>query len=156
MDLNALTAEALSEGRPELVAEFEKVGFEKGKTEGFDAGKTEGLELGKAEGAKAETERLESIDKVAMSGYEDIVDVAKKDGKSTAEDVELAIIRKQRANLSDQSTARATDGANLAAQVAQLNTDPNDDDATAKEAAKKESDKKAGSAMLSGVKTKGE
>lgn len=125
MDLSGLTAESLTENRPDLVAEFKKMGFEDGKTEGFTSGKEEGLELGKAEGAKAETERLASIDAVAMSGYEDIVDAAKKDGESTAEDVELAIIRKQRANLSNASMARGTDGANLAAQVAELNEGAN-------------------------------
>ena len=121
MDLSGLTAEALTETRPDLVAEFKKLGFEDGKTEGFTSGKEEGIELGKAEGAKAETERLASIDEVAMAGYEDIVADAKKDGESTAEDVELAIIRKQRTNLSNAGTARGTDAANLAKQTAELN-----------------------------------
>ena len=135
VDLSELTAEALTESRPELVAAFEKVGFEKGKTEGFSSGKEEGLKLGKAEGAKAETTRLASIDDVAMSGYEDIVDAAKKDGKSTAEDVELAIIRKQRKNISTAGEARSIDGKNLAAQTAELNAgasggadEPSDED----------------------------
>ena len=118
MNLSGLTAEALAESRPDLVAEFQKVGF--------DNGKEEGLTLGREEGAKAETTRLASIDDVAMAGYESIVADAKADGKSTAEDVELAIIRQQRANLSTASTARATDGKNLAAQTAELNAGGSD------------------------------
>ena len=118
MNLSGLTAEALAESRPDLVAEFQKVGF--------DNGKEEGLTLGREEGAKAETTRLASIDDVAMAGYESIVADAKADGQSTAEDVELAIIRQQRANLSTASTARATDGKNLAAQTAELNAGGSD------------------------------
>ena len=118
MNLRGLTAEALAESRPDLVAEFQKVGF--------DHGKEEGLTLGREEGAKAETTRLASIDDVAMAGYESIVADAKADGQSTAEDVELAIIRQQRANLSTASTARSTDGTNLAAQTAELNAGGSD------------------------------
>ena len=118
MNLSGLTAEALAESRPDLVAEFQKVGF--------DNGKEEGLTLGREEGAKAETTRLASIDDVAMAGYESIVADAKADGQSTAEDVELAIIRQQRANLSTASTARSTDGTNLAAQTAELNAGGSD------------------------------
>jgi len=135
MNLSDITVDFLQENLPDVVAVFTKQGFEDGKKEGFTSGKEEGLGLGKAEGAKAETERLASIDKVAMAGYEDIVDAAKKDGKSTAEDVELAIIRKQRANISTAGAARSTDGKNLAAQTAELNAgasgggdEPSDED----------------------------
>ena len=84
-------------------------------------GKEAGMADGKVEGAKAEAGRVAEIEAVAMPGYENIVADAKADGTSTAEDVELAIIRKQRESLSNGKAARSTDGANLAAQTAELN-----------------------------------
>lgn len=119
MDLSGITAEALTESRPELVAEFEKVGFDKGREEG--------LSLGKIEGAQAESQRVASIDEVAMAGYEDVVSDAKADGKSTAQDVKLAIFDKMQESTASSATSRATDGANLAAQAAEL-TAPNADE----------------------------
>lgn len=108
----ALTAESIRADYPEIAAVF--------VAEGEEAGKTAGM----VEGAQAEAGRIASIDAVAMAGYEDVVAAAKADGKSTADDVKLAIFDAMKEKSTSASTARATDGANLAAQAAELGTDP--------------------------------
>ena len=137
MDLSGLTVEALTESRPDLVAEFKKLGFEDGKTEGFTSGKEEGMELGKAEGAKSEAERIESIEKLSMAGYENIIADAKLDSNATPDSVKLAIFDAIQKKSASAKNARGTDGENLAKQTAELNseaTPEQNDDAAAKAA----------------------
>lgn len=135
----ALTAEAIKEKYPDIVAGFVAEGVEKG------------TEVGKIEGAKAETGRLASIDAVAMAGYEDVVAAAKADGKSTAQDVKLAIFDKMQEKTASSASARANDGANLAAQAAELTVPSTDGGGDA-------IDKKAAEEMMAkaGKKARGE
>jgi len=124
----ALTAEAIQEQYPDVVASFVQQGV------------TTGIAEGKVEGAKAEGERVASIEAVAVAGYEDVVAEAKADGKSTAQDVKLAIFDKMQATTTSAKSARAADGANLAKDAAALTTptlEANADD-VAKEAANEE------------------
>ncbi len=99
-----ITAAFITENYPDIAASFVAQGEESGRTAG----------------AEAEAARITSIDAVAMAGYEDIVATAKSDGKSTANDVKLAIFDAMQKNTASAATARATDGANLAAQTAEL------------------------------------
>lgn len=143
MDLSGLTVEALTDSRPELVAELKKMGFEDGKSEGF--------EMGKAEGAKLEAKRIADIENVAMAGYEDIILAAKADGKSTAQDVKLAIFDEMQKTASSAKDARAEDGATLAAHAKELITEPTTDD-------KQLAEEKAAAEMMAkaGKKARGE
>jgi HK97 family phage prohead protease len=114
MDLSAVTAEALSEARPDLVAAFEKVGFEKGKTEGLTAGKEEGVKLGKADGAKAEALRIKSIQALSIKGYESVIDEALASADMTADQVKIKLFDAQQAALTKTKEAHAKDGKSLA------------------------------------------
>ena len=121
----ALTVEAVRENHPAIADAF--------MTEGKEAGVAEG----KVEGAQAEASRIASIEAVAMAGYENIVASAKADGKSTAQDVKLAIFDAMNEKSASAKKARGTDGDNLAKQTAELNseaTPEQNDDAAAKAA----------------------
>jgi hypothetical protein len=122
-----MSAETMKEKYPEIVASF------------IEEGKTAGIDIGKIEGAKAESARVASIDAVSVAGYEDVVAAAKADGKSTAQDVKLAIFDKMQESTKNASALRSEDGTNLAAQVAELTTttDTNSDELAEKEASER-------------------
>ncbi|WP_297525138.1 hypothetical protein [Sulfurovum sp.] len=100
-----ITADLIRDQYPDIAAVFTKEGEEKGRSKG----------------AEAEAQRLAEIDAVAMAGYEDIVAEAKKDSSKTANDVKLSIFDAMSEKSAGAASARAEDGANLAAQVAELN-----------------------------------
>ncbi len=104
-----ITADMIRESYPDIAAAFV----------------AEGEQNGRAAGAEAEANRIASIEAVGMAGYEEIVAAAKADGKSTADDVKLAIFDAMQAKQANMKHARAVDGANLAAQVAELNEGAN-------------------------------
>lgn len=143
MDYSKLTAQMLQDNCPELMTDIKASAYKDGE------------EKGKKEGAIAEATRIAAIDAEAVVGHEAIIASMKADSTKTATDTILAIYAADKAIKSKATTDRATDGKNLAAQAKDLNTDPQDDDATASAVAKKESDEKAGNAMLSAVKKKG-
>ena len=143
MDYSKLTVKMLQDNCPEMVATMTKASFDKG------------VEDGKAAGAKAEATRIASIDAEAVAGHEDIIASMKADPTKTATDAILAIYAADKKTKAKAVEDRATDGENLAQKAKDLNTNPNDDDAATKAAAKKQSDDKAITAMISGVKKKG-
>lgn len=130
----ALTAESFKNQYPDLAASF------------VAEGKDVGIDEGKIAGAKAEAGRVASIEAEAMPGYEDIVAAAKADGKSTAQDVKLAIFDAMKEKSVNAKKARSTDGVNLAKQVVELNADalPNADESAAEKRAAEERMAKAG------------
>lgn len=67
----------------------------------------------RSEGADNERKRLEAIDGMAMAGYEDIVEAAKKDPTKTANDVAAQIVLKQKQqgqNFLDATGSDVADG----------------------------------------------
>jgi len=72
MDYKSLTAQALVENRPDLVAAF--------KAEGAAAVEKVDVDAVRAEAAKAERERIAAIDALAMPGAEDVIAKAKAEG----------------------------------------------------------------------------
>ena len=106
-----ITADLIREKHPEIAALFVKEGEEKGMQKG----------------AQAEAERLAAIDAVAMPGYEDIVAEAKKDSNKSANDVKVAIYDAMQERAKSASSARAEDGANLAAKAGELTTGTGDE-----------------------------
>lgn len=113
-----ITADLIREKHPEIAALFVKEGEEKGIQQG----------------AQAEAERLAAIDAAAIPGYEEIVAEAKKDSTKSAEDVKLAIFDAMHEKAKSASSARADDGASLAAKVAELTTEGGDDKSDIKKA----------------------
>ena len=113
-----ITADLIRENHPEIAALFVKEGEEKGMKKGV----------------QAEVERLAAIDAVAMPGYESIVAEAKKDSAKSANDVKLAIFDAMQEKAKNASSARAEDGASLAAKVAELTTQSGDEKSDIKKA----------------------
>ena len=113
---SAIIAQA-SEGEPEITADLIRDRYPDIAASFIKEGEEKGLKAG----AEAEAERLAAIEAVSMAGYEDIVEAAKKDSSKTADDVKLAIFDAMQAKAARAKSARAEDGANLAAQVAELN-----------------------------------
>lgn len=74
MDYKALTAQALAENRPDLVAEFKAAGV--ASVEKIDA------EAIRAEATTAERARIAAIEALAMPGAEAVIAAAKADGTS--------------------------------------------------------------------------
>ena len=93
-----MTAATLKERHPELYAEI------------FEAG------------AAAERERIESIEAVAVTGFEEIVARMKFDGKSTAEQVELAMWRAEKERREKLKEAWTADGEAVASLMAEAGT----------------------------------
>lgn len=87
MDWDNLTAAALREHRPDIVSEIEG---------GVTPEPVDEAAL-RAEGAEAERKRLAEIDEVAVAGHDDLIARAKADGKSTAADVALQIVKADKA-----------------------------------------------------------
>jgi signal peptide peptidase SppA len=88
-----ISAEFLKKECPEIVESFKSEGFEAGKKAGFEDGKISGI----AEGKQAERDRILALDKVALSGHEDLIAEAKSDSEMTAEKLALKIIEAEKA-----------------------------------------------------------
>jgi len=99
-----MTSATLKERYPELYAEI------------FEAG------------AVAERDRIMGIEAVAIAGYEEIVAEMKFDGKSTAEQVELAMWRAEKEKMAKMKQSWTADGEEVAALVAEAGTSVSDAD----------------------------
>ncbi|OAO02707.1 hypothetical protein A8B76_05030 [Roseovarius indicus] len=91
MDWDKLTAAALREHRPDIATELEEAALTGVHVNSVDE------DALRAEGAEAERKRLAEIDEVAVAGHDDLVAKAKADGKSTAADVALQIVKADKA-----------------------------------------------------------
>ncbi len=92
-DDNALTVDSVKANHPEIAKALETAGHEVGHKEGLKAG------------AKAERERIQSIEAAALPGYDNIVSAAKEDGESTGADVALKIVAAQKKHGGDKMEA---------------------------------------------------
>ena len=80
------------------------------------------------EGMQAERDRLMAIDNVAMPGYEEMVDEAKKNGVS-AEALAMKIIAAEKDKAKVAGVAAAEDGKDLAASLKDIKSEAPDADA---------------------------
>lgn len=80
------------------------------------------------EGMQAERDRLMAIDNVAMPGYEEMVDDAKKNGVS-AEALAMKIIAAEKDKAKVAGVAAAEDGKDLAASLKDIKSEAPDADA---------------------------
>ena len=112
---SAIVAEA-GEGVPDITADFIKTNH----PDIAASFREEGVKEGEGAGANAERERISSIKAVAMPGYEDVVAAAIEDGKSTANDVKLAIYDAMQGKAANAKEAHAKDGKTLADLGAEL------------------------------------
>ena len=113
VDQVEITADAISEGYPEIVAQFEKVGFDAGMAKGIDT----------------ENERVASLDSISAVGYEKIIKDAKLDKTSTANDVKIKVFDEQQKTKANIVTGIQTDASEVAKAVADMggqNVDEND------------------------------
>lgn len=96
--INFMSKESIE--RSAITADFIKTEFpdiaEKLAKENSEKIKTETKESAFAEGIKSERERILAIEEAALSGHEDLVAQAKKDGNMTAEKLALQIIAKEK------------------------------------------------------------
>lgn len=107
MDYKALTAQALAENRPDLVAEFKAAGV--ASVEKIDA------EAIRAEATTAERARIAAIEALSMPGAEAVIAAAKADGAS-ADVTAVKVIQHVRA-------AGASKGASALANIKAAETD---------------------------------
>ena len=96
----AILAEGSKAGHAEGYAEGEKAGIEKGKAEGADIA------------AKAERERIQSVEAQLIPGHEALIREMKFDGKTTGEQAAVRILQAEK-------TLRENVLANLAADASQ-------------------------------------
>ena len=96
--INFMSKESIE--RSAITADFIKTEFpdiaEKLAKENSEKIKTETKESAFAEGIKSERERILAIEEAALSGHEDLVAQAKKDGNMTAEKLALQIIAREK------------------------------------------------------------
>ncbi len=96
--INFMSKESIE--RSAITADFIKAEFpdiaEKLAKENSEKIKTETKENAFAEGIKSERERILAIEEAALSGHEDLVAQAKKDGNMTAEKLALQIIAREK------------------------------------------------------------
>ncbi len=96
--INFMSKESIE--RSAITADFIKAEFpdiaEKLAKENSEKIKTETKESAFAEGIKSERERILAIEEAALSGHEDLVAQAKKDGSMTAEKLALQIIAREK------------------------------------------------------------
>lgn len=96
----SMNLEKLKTDHPELVAEI---------VQGANAGHEEALAAAREEGAKLERERIKSVKEQEIPGFEDVVELAMFDGKSTAGDVAIAINQKHKESLQQHSAYNSAD-----------------------------------------------
>ena len=96
IERSAITADFIKSEFPDIAEKLAKENSDKIKTETKDSAFAEGKKAGFAEGIKSERERILAIEEAALSGHEDLVAQAKKDGDMTAEKLALQIIAKEK------------------------------------------------------------
>lgn len=104
MDWASLTLAALREHRPDLVTEIE------GAASASTSADTEArIVTAREEAATAERDRILAIEEIATEGHEDKVLAAKKDGRTTAAELALQIVKADRSlgagHLADRAAA---------------------------------------------------
>lgn len=67
-------------------------GLAKGKVKGLEIGRTEVQEQAKTDGAKAERERIQSVEAQIIPGHEALIQDMKFDGKTTGEQAAVKIL----------------------------------------------------------------
>lgn len=87
-----VTAEFLMREFPQIAG----VLIREGREQSQDTIKKQGYEEGMAAGAKAERERILSIEAMALAGHEDMVAEAKKDGKTQPGDLAMKMVAAQK------------------------------------------------------------
>lgn len=92
IERSAVTADFIKSEFPEVAEKLTKENSEKIKNDSFSEGKKAGF----TEGIKSERERILAIEEAALSGHEDLVVQAKKDGDMTAEKLALQIIAREK------------------------------------------------------------
>jgi hypothetical protein len=99
---------------PDLYNTIFEEGKKAGHTEGYAGGESAGIERGKAEGAdiaaKAERERIQSVEAQLIPGHEKLIQEMKFDGKTTGEQAAVRILQAEK-------TLRENVLANLAADA---------------------------------------
>lgn len=78
-----------------LMKEFPKVAgilIQEGRTQSQETIKKQGYDEGLAEGAKAERERIIALEEMALSGHENLLTEAKKDGKTQPGELAMKIL----------------------------------------------------------------
>ena len=110
MDWDSITMAALREHRPDIASEIE------------DAARTDAASAAAetaAAAVSAERDRILAIDDIAVTGHEELVSAAKKDGKSTAADLALQILQADKAAGKTYIAALAADDAAAAVTAAE-------------------------------------
>ena len=96
IERSAINADFIKSEFPDIAEKLAKENSDKIKTETKDSAFAEGKKAGFTEGMKSERERILAIEETALSGHEDLVAQAKKDGDMTAEKLALQIIAKEK------------------------------------------------------------
>lgn len=113
MDWASITLAALREHRPELVAEAEAAATRAAQEASATAA---------AEAAAAERARLLAIDDLDPGGHDELVAAAKADGKTTAAELALSIMKAEKAAGSKHLQARENADADAAVPPAKPRT----------------------------------
>ena len=92
----AITADFIKAEFPDIAEKLAKENSAKIQSDAKQEGFSEGKKAGFSEGMKSERERILAIEEAALSGHEDLVAQAKKDGDMTAEKLALQIIAKEK------------------------------------------------------------
>ena len=100
-----ITAEFLMREFPQIAG----VLIREGREQSQDAIKKQGYEEGMTAGAQAERERIMALEEIAMSGHEDMVAEAKKDGKTQPGELAMKIVAAQKQRGSSFLDARKED-----------------------------------------------
>lgn len=92
----AITADFIKAEFPDIAEKLAKENSAKIQSDARQEGFSEGKKTGFTEGMKSERERILAIEEAALSGHEDLVAQAKKDGDMTAEKLALQIIAREK------------------------------------------------------------
>lgn len=96
IERSAINADFIKSEFPEIAEKLAQENSDKIKSETKESSFVEGKNAGLIEGAKAERDRILSIEDAALSGYEDLVTKAKQDANMTAEKLAMQIISQEK------------------------------------------------------------
>lgn len=89
---STITADYIAKNFPEIASALIAQGREEAVGEQSNALTKESFSEGYKAGAEAERERIFGLEEVSMPGHEDLVEEAKKDGKTKASDLAMKIV----------------------------------------------------------------
>lgn len=102
--------------------EGSKSGYAEGEKAGYVKGEEAGIEKGKAEAGpvagKAERERIQGIENLAMPGHDDLIQQMKFDGETTPAAAAIKLVQAENAVRQTTATQLAADGIKPVAHVA--------------------------------------